>query len=125
MSESWQHLLDGKRVLGVEDEAIISFLLEDMLAELGASEVRPAASVAVALSRIDTWKPDLAVLDVNLGGERAYPIAERLEAEGVPFLFTTGYGKSGLDARWAGKAVVQKPFTAPLMAEALRNLLGR
>jgi CheY-like chemotaxis protein len=69
--------------------------------------------------------PDLAVLDVNLGGERAYPIAERLEADGVPFLFTTGYGKSGLDPRWARKTVVQKPFTTLLMAEALRSLLGR
>ena len=118
-------ILDGLSVLVVEDEAIISFLLEDMLAELGAREVRTAASVAGALSAIDQLKPDVAVLDVNLGGERAYPIAESLEKEGVPFVFTTGYGKSGLDPRWASRVVVQKPFTAPIMSAALAGLLGR
>jgi len=116
-------LLAGKSVLVVEDEAIISFLLEDMLLELGAADVRIAANVGTALAMIDTQRPDLAVLDVNLGGERVYPVAERLENSGVPFVFTTGYGKSGLDPRWTAKAVVPKPFTVPLMHEALRTLL--
>jgi len=118
-------LLEGLSVLVVEDEAIISFLLEDMLSELGARDVRTAANVSSALAMIDAQKPDFAVLDVNLGGERAYPIAERLESEGVPFVFTTGYGKSGLDPRWAAKAVVQKPFTAAIMSDTLRSMLGR
>jgi CheY-like chemotaxis protein len=125
MSETANRLLEGMSVLVVEDEAIISFLLEDMLAELGARDVRLAGNVADALVMIDGKKPDLAVLDVNLGGERAYPIAERLEAERVPFVFTTGYGKAGLDPRWAVKTVVQKPFTVPIMGEALRALLRR
>lgn len=124
MSDTANRLLDGMNVLVVEDEAIISFLLEDMLTELGAAEVRTAANVADALEMIETRQPDLAVLDVNLGGERAYPVAERLEAGGVPFVFTTGYGRSGLDARWTKQAVVPKPFTAPIMGEALRMLLA-
>jgi len=125
MSEIANRLLAGLSVLVVEDEAIISFMVEDMLSELGAQDVRVAANVANALALIDSKKPDLAVLDVNLGGERAYPVAERLDADGVPFVFTTGYGKSGLDPRWTAKTVVQKPFTVPIMADALRGLLRR
>jgi len=124
MSDSSKGLLDGMSVLIVEDEAIISFLLEDMLAELGAADVRIAANIRTALAMIDSRRPDLAVLDVNLGGERVYPVAERLEAGGVPFVFTTGYGKSGLDSRWAKKTVVSKPFTVPLMHEALKKLFA-
>jgi CheY-like chemotaxis protein len=125
LSDSAARFLQGMSVLVVEDEAIISFLLEDMLGELGASEVRLAGSVAQALSLIDARSPDLAVLDVNLGGERAYPIAERLEGDGVPFVFTTGYGRSGLDPRWAVKTVVQKPFTLLHIADALRGVTRR
>src|SRR5215469_18638375 len=123
-TDSAKHLLEGLSVLVVEGEAIISFLMEDMLGELGATEVRQAANVAAALARIAEKMPDLAVLDVNLGGERVYPVAERLEAGGVPFLFTTGYGRSGIETKWSAKTVVQKPFTSEMMAQALISVLG-
>ncbi|MEJ1969946.1 MAG: response regulator [Rhizomicrobium sp.] len=110
-------------MLVVEDEAIVSFLLEDMMAEMGADEIRVAGSVAGGLAAVAARLPDLAVLDVNLGGERAYPIAEKLEAAGVRFVFTTGYGRSGLDPRWNACAVVQKPFTLDTLAAALRALV--
>ena len=125
MADASGHLLSGLRALVVEDEAVISFLLEDMLGELGAAEVRHAASVRAGLSALDTARPDFAVLDVNLGGERVYPVAERLEKDGVPFVFITGYGKSGMDARWADKSVVQKPFNLDMLTSALRALLKR
>ncbi|MEI9993760.1 MAG: response regulator [Rhizomicrobium sp.] len=124
-ADAGKHLLDGLSVLVVEDEAIISFLLEDMLGELGAADIRHAGTVAAALICIDERQPDLAMLDVNLGGERVYPVAERLEAAGARFVFTTGYGKSGMDARWAGKVVVQKPFAADAMVAALRAALAQ
>ena len=123
MTNGGVHLLGGLRVLVVEDEAVISFLLEDMLGELGAAEVRHAASVRAGLAAIDAAKPDLAVLDVNLGGERVYPVAERLEEDGVRFVFITGYGKSGIDPRWAEKSVVQKPFNLVMLTKALGDLL--
>ena len=116
--------LDGFCVLVVEDEAIISFLLEDMLGDLGAADVRHAGNVRTALALLETFTPGLAVLDVNLGGERVYPVAEALEAKGVPFVFTTGYGKSGIEPRWAPRPVVQKPFNIEAMFEALRALLS-
>jgi DNA-binding response OmpR family regulator len=124
MTDDSGHLLGGLRILVVEDEAVISFLLEDMLGELGAAEVRHAASVRAGISAIDAAKPDLAVLDVNLGGERVYPIAERLEQDGVRFVFITGYGKSGIDPRWSKKSVVQKPFNLDMLTNALGALLN-
>ncbi|HXC54077.1 MAG TPA: response regulator [Rhizomicrobium sp.] len=116
-------LLDGLRVLVVEDEAIVSFLLEDMLSALGALDVRHAGTLASALAALDAGLPDLAVLDVNLGGERVYPVAERLDAACVKFVFTTGYGRKGIEPRWAAKSVVQKPFSVETMAAALRAVL--
>ena len=123
MTDPEKRFLDGLCVLVVEDEAIISFLLEDMLADLGAADVRHAGNVAAALDYLNAHTPDLAVLDVNLGGERVYPVAEHLAAKGVRFIFTTGYGKSGIDPRWSERPVVQKPFNVAGMTDALKALV--
>lgn len=124
LNDSSTRFLDGLCVLVVEDEAIISFLLEDMLGELGAADVRHAGTVRSALALLDERIPDLAVLDVNLGGERVYPVAERLAAAGVKFVFTTGYGRSGIEPRWSASAVVQKPFNVETMRAALHAVLS-
>ncbi|HEX3982471.1 MAG TPA: response regulator, partial [Acidisoma sp.] len=110
----------GLNVLVVEDEAIVSFLVEEMLLSLGCGEIRLAAGVAPALSLIEERKPDVGVLDVNLSGALAYPIAERLAQLRVPFFFATGYGKKGLAPEWAERPVIQKPFDQ----EALGRILG-
>ncbi len=123
MDNSRTRFLDGLCVLVVEDEAIISFLLEDVLGELGAGDVRHAGNVKTALAFLETHTPNLAVLDVNLGGERVYPVAERLQALGVRFIFTTGYGRSGMEPRWQDRPVVQKPFNVEGIAEALLGLM--
>jgi CheY-like chemotaxis protein len=116
--------LKGLKVLVVEDESIISFLIEDLATELGAAEVWHAASVAAALTLLAARRPDAAVLDVNLGGEPAHAVAERLEALGVPFVFATGYGRQGVP-QWIGHPVLQKPFPIDALGEALHAVLGR
>jgi CheY-like chemotaxis protein len=105
----------------VEDEAIISFLIEDMLLTLGCASVVHAGAVKQALSVLADQTPDAAVLDVNLAGESGYAVAEKLEEEGVPFVFATGYGEVGLPARWRQRPVVQKPFTLETLESALRS----
>ena len=125
MSESAASLLEGLTVLVVEDETIVSFMIEDMLAELGAAEVRHAGGVAAALRLIEARPPDAAVLDVNLGGEPVHAVAERLAAAGVPFLFATGYGRQGVPPPWADRPVIQKPFPTEALAAAMRKVLGR
>src|ERR1700692_3817867 len=86
----------GRRILVVEDEMIVAWLLEDMLADLGCAVVGPAVSINQALAMIDAEAIDAAVLDVNLNGQVSYPIADALAARGVPFVFSTGYAKDRL-----------------------------
>jgi len=116
------HFLDGLSVLVVEDEAIVSMLLEDMLGDLGA-QVRHAGTLTAALAAIDAEMPKLALLDVNIGGEKIFPVADRLDAAGVPIVFTTGYGRKGLEPRWERHAVLQKPFDEAGLTAALRQVL--
>jgi CheY-like chemotaxis protein len=109
------------RVLVVEDETLVSFLIEDLLTELGCGQVLHACTVSDALKTLDGQRPDAAILDVNLGGEPVYPVALRLEAENVPIVFATGYGRDGLEPRWRERPVLQKPFDREALAAALTS----
>ena len=120
---SRQAQLRGLKVLLVEDETLISFLIEDMLQELGCSDVWHASAVSQALSILSERRPDIAVVDVNLGGELVYPLVEQLDAAGIPFVFATGYGRTGLPNAWSGRPVVQKPFPLEVLAAALGSAL--
>src|ERR1700690_275360 len=102
--------LCGRRVLVVEDEMIVAWLLEDMLAELGCAVLGPAASVNQALAIIEAEAIDVAVLDVNLNGQMSYPIADALAARGLPFVFVTGYDKDRMLKGYRTFPVLQKPF---------------
>jgi CheY-like chemotaxis protein len=118
-------LLAGKQVLVVEDETLVAMLLEDMIADLGggiagsASRVRSALEILADPAR----RIDLAVLDVNLGGEEAFPVAAALAQRGVPFVFSTGYGSAGLPDPWRNRPTVQKPFTQEQVKAALARAL--
>jgi len=91
--------------------------------ELGCAEVWHAASVSDAIRLLGERRPDLAVVDVNLGGEPSYAVAEQLAAAGVPFAFATGYGQTGILVPWASRPVVQKPFQLEALAAALSAAL--
>jgi len=116
--------LEGLRVLVVEDEAMLFFMAEDMLSELGSAEVRHASRLAEALAFLEVERPDVAMLDVNLAGQPVYPVADRLVEADIPFVFATGYGAAGIPSRFAGRPVLQKPFTQDMLAEALASALG-
>jgi CheY-like chemotaxis protein len=115
----------GRRVLVVEDEMMIAMLVEDMLAELGCVAVGPAHALDVALDLARTELDlDAALLDVNLGGQPVYEVADALRAKGVPAIFSTGYGDAGLREIDRGALVLQKPFRAGDLAAALNAALG-
>lgn len=108
--------LAGRRILIVEDEMLIAMQLEDMLLEMGCEVIGPATSVAEALKLIGAGRLDGALLDVNLGGEQVYPVADALAASGAPFVFVTGYGRTGLSGVHRGHPTLPKPinpFTFP------------
>lgn len=115
--------LNGCDVLLVEDESLVSLLLEDMLMELGAGAVRTASRIDAGFARAAEKTPALAVLDVNLGGQPIFPLAEKLAAAGVPLVFITGYGRGGLGKAWDDYQVLQKPLTMDQLEAALRRAL--
>jgi CheY-like chemotaxis protein len=112
----------GRRVLVVEDEMLVVWLLEDMLADLGCAVVGPAAGVNQALAMIDAEAIDVAVLDVNLNGQLSYPIADALAARGVPFVFSTGYDKDRMLEGYRTCPVLQKPYHRSELSDMLAKL---
>ena len=116
-----------REVLVVEDEILIAMELELVLTEAGFGVIGPAPAVAVALALLAGRRPDAAVLDVNLRGERATPVAQALRAMGVPFVLTSAYGGAELasDAALAGARNVGKPTEPAVLLGALRDLLDR
>lgn len=100
------------RVLLVEDETLIAMLLEDSIAELGCEVVGPVGRVDAAKQMIEQERFDCALVDIKLRGHSAYPLAEMLQARGVPFGFVTGYNRDRLDAQFRRRPVLHKPFNA-------------
>lgn len=117
--------LKGLTILVVEDEALVSMLVEAMLEDLGCRCVLYASGVSEAIELLHQQTPDAAVLDLNLAGEMAYPVAETLARAAVPFVFATGYGRDGLAPEWAATPVLQKPFERDALGAALASVLER
>jgi len=115
--------LAGLEVLLVEDDSAAVFVVEDMLFSLGAATVWHAADVDDALALLRDHRPGIAVVDINLAGEPAYPVAEWLQAADIPFIFVTGYSGDSVRRRWSGHTTVQKPFRPATLAIALRAAL--
>jgi two-component SAPR family response regulator len=101
---------------------LVAMLVEDMLADLGHETVctlqrlEPAKQVAAVIDA------DAAILDVNLAGDLSFPVAEVLERRGIPFLFASGYGRVGLDDKFAEAPVLAKPFTKLQLEAAISKL---
>jgi DNA-binding response OmpR family regulator len=115
--------LTGKRILVVEDEALVAAMLEDMLDELGATVLGPAATIARGMSLARDEAIDAAVLDVNVRGERIDAIAATLRERSIPILFTTGYREGGSSLA-PGARVLEKPYKLEDLKRALTTMLG-
>ena len=123
-----RRMLEGRRILVVEDEALINMLIEDGLISAGAEVVGPAYSVAAAIALIEEAAADgglnAAVLDIDLNGRTVLPIADRLAALGIPFIFATGYPE------WYNRGLhttapnLEKPFDGDTLAKAVMELIA-
>ncbi len=103
--------LEGLRILVVEDAFPVAELIDGMLATLRCEVVGPVGRLDKAIRMAREEVLDGAVLDVNLGGQDVSPVADELEARGVPFFFATGYeGLIDLPARYHGRPNLKKPF---------------
>jgi CheY-like chemotaxis protein len=105
-------LLAGKRVLVVEDELLVSMLIEEILFAEGCTVAGPFTTLADALGAARNETFDIALLDVNLRGERVYPVVQILTDRGIPFMFLSGYGSGAVPDDHPEWRVCAKPFTA-------------
>ena len=109
------------RVLVVEDEIMVSMMLEDRLERAGY-RVLAAATLDDALKLAREERIDVAVLDVNLGGQRSFPVAEALRRRGIAFTFASGYGADGLPPEYRDEAILQKPYDSKTLLGMLTSL---
>ncbi|GLK76483.1 hypothetical protein GCM10008171_17370 [Methylopila jiangsuensis] len=115
--------LTSHKALLVEDSLIIALDAEDILGRLGA-EVMTASTVEGALDLIDETTPTIAVLDINLGDQTSFTVADQLAKLGVPFLFATGYGEQAeLPDEHRHRTVIQKPYSIEGIARVLEELV--
>ena len=111
--------LAGLTILVVEDDTMIGFFVEDMLSDFGCS-VWLASGVAEAMALLDRQSPNGAVLDINLGAEMVFPVAEALRARGTPFTFLTGYTAPPRASEFDTPVL-----TKPVDVDELGRVLGR
>jgi len=116
--------LVGLRVLVVEDEMLVSMLVEDMLADFGCAVVGPAPDFDAAMALANSAEIDAALLDVNVAGRVIFPVADALKARGVPFAFASGYGAAGVEGDHRDAPVLQKPFRQIDLERALSGLVS-
>jgi PAS domain S-box-containing protein len=116
--------LEGRRILVVEDEPLISMVLMDYLADAGCEIVGPAQSAAKAQALCAEEIFDAALLDGNLAGKPIDEIALALSERQIPFVFVTGYGREALPANYVDAPIVEKPFTQEQVIAALERLFS-
>ena len=111
----------------VEDDFAIASDMAQVLEDAGAEVVGPAGTVEDALELVESEAVTLdgAALDINLHGERVYPVADALAARGVPFVFATGYDAHVIPEAYAGVPRLEKPVDRTQLERALARSLGR
>lgn len=116
-------MMDKPQLLMAEDEVFIAMMLEDILSDEGY-RVHGVTTLAEGLLVMEHGHFDAAILDVNLGRDPVFPLAERLRDQGVPFLFASGYGNEGIPAGFGEYDVLLKPFDAKTLLAAVGKLVA-
>ena len=116
-------MLTGKRCLVVDDELLIALDIEQELKAAGAAEVVCAGGLAEASEALHKGPFDVAILDLRIGRETSLALAEDLRRAGTPFVFLTGARGDAAEIKAFAVPVVEKPFLAPLLLDAVRRAL--
>jgi DNA-binding response OmpR family regulator len=112
--------LSGKSILLVEDEFLLALQLEELLQSHGGTVRGPYRTLDDAMKAAQHDDFDFAILDINLSGTMAYPLADHLLARGVPFLFLTGYSQGNLPKQFHGVPRLNKPCDQAQLIAILR-----
>jgi CheY-like chemotaxis protein len=119
---SQKRALAGTTILVVEDEYLIADDLRHDLVEQGAIVLGPVATIDAALAVLDQTRPDLSIVDINLRGDPAFPVADRLVTLGVPYVFATGYDAAAVPERFSTAARHEKPIRSAQLLDTLARL---
>jgi CheY-like chemotaxis protein len=115
----------GSRVLVVEDEALLTMVIEKALTQAGVALVGPASTLPEALALARAEALDAAVLDVNINGEPVFPVADFLRERGVPFVFATGYAaQMAIPARHQASLRLPKPYRGDQLRQVLAQAMA-
>lgn len=117
--------MSGLSVLIVEDEIPAAMLVEDAVERGGHRVALLATNINAAIAAASGAEFDVALLDVNLNGQKAHALPVILQRRGKPFAFVTGYGEAGVLDEFTDAPVVHKPFAAEEILRALERLAGR
>ena len=118
--------LAGLRVLVAEDEPLVSMEMEDVIIEHGAVPVGPFATLRDLMAAVEAGGYDVAILDVRLGREDSFPAADRLQREGVPFIFHSGHAERvDLFGAYPAAALCKKPCAPERLLEAALSPMDR
>jgi CheY-like chemotaxis protein len=115
----------GRRVLIVEDEAVIAGLIETILSEAGYSIVGPVATLEGALATIERQRLDAALLDIRINGHDAYAVADVLMKRRIPFIFVSGFTRKQMPPGYRHCAYIAKPFMPDAILALLEEVVGR
>jgi CheY-like chemotaxis protein len=115
-------IMPKPRVLLVEDEVMVAIYIEDVLADLGCDVVGVATNLVQGLALARARDVEFAVLDINLGGDMSFPVADVLRERKIPFLFVSGYTSAGLVEEYRNEVRLRKPFRTPELASAIERL---
>jgi CheY-like chemotaxis protein len=111
------------KILVVDDEPLISAMTEEWLSELGHVVVGPAHNLATAMALAGA-EIDAAIVDVSLGRDKSYPLADALSARGVPFALATGYGQDGIEPKYRVYSTLSKPYEFATFRRLVDQLLA-
>ena len=117
--------LTGLRILVVEDEYLVAMLIADALREWKCEIIGPVPTIELAMTAVQRYTLDGALLDSNLNGRVITPVAEELSARAVPFIMVTGYASSEVDVEVVRTAPrIIKPFTNKQLAATMMEVFG-
>lgn len=118
--------LSGCRIFLLEDEALVSMMVEAMVEELGCEIVATLGHIDRALAFIEAQahQIDVALIDVNISGQRSYEVARRLSEHAIPFVFSSGYDDRSIVAEWRTWPRLEKPFQIRELEAALVGVVG-
>lgn len=113
-----------KKIIVVEDEALVALDIEAAVIEAGCEIAGNACNLSEALTLLRSATHDGVILDANLGGESSKPIVDYLEARGAPYIVVSGYSRKQLEFLNDQAVLIMKPFNFRELVEFVRNWMG-